>query len=214
MAYGIEFNGVNGQLIFDSTVSSADTLTISNGTISTIGTNATVSVDLEEEFLFLRPSASTGALQGNTTYSGTNNNVATITVAQGTKYFKAKKSTLASNVSTGGAYGLEIYNASGDVTFSTRKAVNAMNIVGTAAPGYTLNNTQYGTYHNATVYSGNTSNVYVSVSFIFGNGNDNINAYLFNSNSIVFKSTINLGFIGGQAVLPLFGQAIFSEIKS
>lgn len=214
MTYGIQFNGANGQLIFDSNVSSGDTLTISNGTISTIGTNSTVSVDLEEEFLFLRPSASTGALLGNTTYSGTNNNVATVTVAQGTKYFKAKRSTAASNIGTGGAYGLEIYNASGDVTFSTRKAVNAMNIVGTAPPGYTINNTQYGTYHNATVYSGSTSNVYVSVSWIYKQINDNINSYLFNSNSIVFKSTVNLGFLGGVAPLPLFGQAIFSEIKS
>jgi len=154
MTYGIEFNGANGQLIFDSNVSSGDTLTISNGTISTIGTNATVSVDLDEEFLFLRPSASTGNLQGNTSYNGS---IATVTVAQGTKYFKAKRSTAASNVSAGGAYGLEIYNASGDVTFSTRKAVNAMNIVGTAPPGYILNSTTYGTYHNATVYSGNTS---------------------------------------------------------
>lgn len=212
MTYGINFNGANGQLIFDTNVSSGDTLTISNGTISTIGTNATVSVDLEEEFLFLRPSASTGALQGNTAYSGTNNNIATVTVAQGTKYFKAKRSTLASNVGTGGTYGLEIYNASGDVTFSTRKAVNAMNIVGTAPPGYILNSTTYGTYHNATVYSGNTSNVYVSVAFIYKQNFDSINSYLFNSNSIVFKSTVNTPF--GLASLALFGQAIFSEIKS
>jgi hypothetical protein len=209
MTYGIEFSGANQQLILDSNVTSGDTLTISGGIISTIGTNATVSADLDEEFLFLRPSASTGVLTGNTIYNGS---VATVTVGQSTKYFKAKKSSLASNIATGGSYGLELYNPSGAVTFSTRKAVNAMNIVGTASPGYNLSGTQYGTFHNSIVYSGTTSNVYVSVSFIYKQNLANINSYIFNSSNIVFSSTVPGPF--GTIPLPLFGQAIFSEIKS
>ena len=87
-----------------------------------------------------------------------------------------------------------------------------MNIVGTASPGYNLNNIQYGTFDNSIVYSGTTSNVYVSVTFIYKQIQANVNSYVFNSSNIVFSSQVPGPY--GPMPLPLFGQAIFSEIKS
>lgn len=218
MDYGLEFYGANGQLLFDSRVV-GDTLAIENGTITTVAANSTITWNLQEEFLFLRPSASTGNLRGNVTYSGTNNQNGSLVVQQATKYFKARKSSSATNIGTGTAYGLEVYNSSGtSTTFSTRSTVNAMNIVGTANPGYGSGNNLQGTWHNSVVYSGTTSDKYVSVIFMFFSStySDSVNSYIFNSTNITFDSAVTVAVLGGggKAPLPLFGQSLISEIKS
>lgn len=215
MAYGLEFYGSNGQLIFDSDIAGLSFLTIEGGTIST-GTNAGT-INLNEEFLFARPSTSTGLLSGSSTISGSNNEYASITFTNTAKFFKAKRSNVASTIASEGTYGLEMYDTNGTtVTFSTKKAANALNIVGTAEPGRIVSSTKYGTWHTDTVYSGTTSDVYVSINgttntLSAGGTNYYIQAFNFLSSSIVLQSTVPGPF--GAIWLPLFGQAVIADIK-
>ena len=215
MAYGLEFYGYNGQLIFDSDIAGLSFLTIEGGTIST-GTNAGT-INLNEEFLFARPSTSTGLLSGSSTISGSQNQYASITFTNTAKFFKVKRSSVASTIASEGTYGLEMYDTNGStVTFSTKKAANAINIVGVGEPGRLVSSTFVGVWHTDTVYSGTTSDVYVSINGTTGTFpgpgfNYYVQAFQFNSNSIVLNSTVPGPF--GAIWLPLFGQAVIANIK-
>lgn len=215
MTYGLEFYGSNNQLIFDSDIAGLSFLTIEGGTIST-GTNAGT-INLNEEFLFARPSTSTGLLSGSSQISGSQNQYASITFNNTAYFFKAKRSNVASTIASEGTYGLEMYDTDGTtVTFSTKKASNALNIVGTAEPGRIVNSTSVGVWHTGTVYSGTTSDVYVSINgttgtFPAGGVNYYIQAFQFNSSNITLQSTVPGPF--GAIWLPLFGQAVIADIK-
>lgn len=213
MAYGIEFYGANQNLIFDSDRSNVQFLTIDGGTTST-GTSA--SFVPGTEILFARPAASTGNLRGLSTH----NNPVTVAFDQSTKFFKAKVSNSATTIETGtDVYGLEITEGSNTTVFSTRKTAASLSVVGIAEPGWIdssgSTSTAVGTWHGDTVYTapsgGNTSNVYVNISFLWRSAPYYVQSFVFNSSNIVFYSQVPGVF--GASNLQLFGQAVFATVE-
>ena len=149
MGYGLEFYGANGQLIFDSdNFGDAEVLTPRDGDPITTSNAITLAKD---DLLFARAS---GNLFGIVSYNSTFTQK-TFTPAQSISYFVAKKTSTITNISGSGDYGLEIKSASGTTTFSTKRADSSVNI-------QQIYDDKELT-HNDTVYSGSTTDIYVSI---------------------------------------------------
>jgi len=225
MAYGLKFDGVNGQTIFD-TDKPLEFLTINGGTVTAAGTST--SFEADTDILFCRP-ASGSSFACTTTYpsgwpSG-NNQTISVSFSQSTSFFKVRRTSVASNIGTPtGQYGLVIYDGTGtnsnDIIFSTIKTENAINILGTAEAGRVsgsgANAQALGTWNGSTVYSGSTTDVFVSV--VFGNDahstSGTIQGFTFNSNSIVFNSTMpSFSGAGNNVPLPLIGQVVLAKVE-
>lgn len=206
MSYGIDFKGTNGQLIFDTTESSAEVLNPyyfnSQGALVS-GSNTTSSAITvsSSDLLFVR--VNSGNLRGTMTYSGSNR---TFTPVQSTSYFIARKSTAVTSNIVSGNYGLEIYNSSGTATtFSTRKADSAINV------NYIYDDQEV--THNQQIWSQSTTNVFVSLGFMFFNsGSGTFGCFNYGSSSITYDSFLNLGQFGSVS-LPNFGSLIIASLR-
>jgi len=188
MGYGLEFYGDNGQLIFDTdNFSSAQILTIQDGHPTNLANNSTVSVP-SDALMFAR--VSSGNLYGVKNFS---TNAYTNKSGQSISYFFARETNSVGNISGSGTYGLEIYGppdsqGNQEVTFSTRRVANS-----------TLNFKRVHD-HNAladteSVYSGSTSNIYVSVDYQFYNSSNEIitiiNGFYWTSSNIRYDGYID-----------------------
>lgn len=208
MAYGVYFYGANGQLIFDSGFNSGSTQTLNpyyySGSTLVSGTSSTSSAIsyASDDLLFVNAS---GNLYGNVTYPSSGGK--TFTPAQSVNYFIAKKTSSASNLSGSGTYGLEIFDSSGTVTFSTRRANSSINISA-------IFDDRAAT-HNSSLYSSNPgSSVYVSVGHMYYSaGSGTWGCYTFSSSGITFNSYINLG-IFGSASIPNMGSLLVASLRS
>lgn len=201
MAYGLEFYGANGQLIFDSdNFGDAEVLTPRDGDPITTSNAITVARD---DLLFARAS---GNLFGSMSYNS-NFTQKTFTPAQSISYFVAKKTSTITNISGSGDYGLEIKSASGATTFSTKRADSSVTI-------QKIYDDKELT-HNNTVYSGSTANIYVSIGHMFYSvGTGTWSCYIFSSNSITFSSQLNLGSLfGGTISIPNFGSVLVASLR-
>ena len=200
MGYGLEFYGANGQLIFDSeNFGDAEVLSPRDGDPITTSSPITVA---QSDLIFARASTN---LFGIVTYP--NSTQKTFTPEQNISYFVAKKTSTITNISGSGDYGLEIKSASGTTTFSTKRADSSVNI-------QKIYDDKELT-HNDTVYSGSTTDIYVSIGHMWRSvGTGTWNCYVFSSNSITFSSQINLGSLfGGTISIPNFGSVLVASLR-
>ena len=209
MAYGIEFYGANGQLIFDSGFNSGSTQTLNpyaydsqNNLVSGFNSTSSAISYASDDLLFVNAS---GDLYGNVTYPSSGGKV--FTPAQSVNYFIAKKTSSVSNLSGSGSYGLEILDSSGNITFSTRRANSSINISAIFDDRSVTDNTS--------LYNSNPgSSVYVSVGHMFySSGSGTWGCYNFSSSGIAFDSYINLG-IFGSASIPNMGSLLVASLRS
>ena len=200
MGYGLEFYGANGQLIFDSeNFGDAEVLSPRDGDPITTSSPITVA---QSDLIFARASTNSFAI---VTYP--NCTQKTFTPEQSISYFVAKKTSTITNISGSGDYGLEIKSASGTTTFSTKRADSSVNI-------QKIYDDKELT-HNDTVYSGSTTDIYVSIGHMWRSvGTGTWNCYVFSSNSITFSSQINLGSLfGGTISIPNFGSVLVASLR-
>lgn len=206
MGYGLEFYGSNNQLIFDTdNFGGAVTLNpyyFSGGTLvsGTSTTSNTITLNIED-LLFVR--VNSGALRGNITYN-TNYTQKYFAPSQSTQYFIARKTSSVGNIVSGN-YGLEIYDTSSNVTFSTRRADSSVNVQ------YIFDSQEL--THNQSMWSTSTTGIYVSVGHMYYQfGGGTWACYNFGSNSITFDSQLNLG-IFGTASIPNVGSVIIASVR-
>lgn len=206
MSYGIDFTGTNGQLIFDTTESSAEVLNPyyfdgSGNLVSGSNTTSSAITVSSSDLLFVR--VNSGTLRGTISYSGSNR---TFTPAQSISYFIARKSTAVTSSIVSGNYGLEIYNSSGTATtFSTRKADSSINV------NYIYDDQEV--THNQQIWTQSTTNIFVSLGFMFFNsGSGTFGCFNYGASSITYDSLLNLGQFGSVS-LPNFGSLIIASLR-
>jgi len=206
MSYGLDFKGTNNQLIFDTTESSAEVLNPyyfnnQGNLVSGSSTTSSAITVSSSDLLFAR--VNSGSLRGTVTYSGSNR---TFTPAQSVSYFIARKSTAVTSNIVSGTFGLEIYNSTGTATtFSTRKADSAINV------NYIYDDQEV--THNQSIWSQSTTNVFVSIGFMFYNsGSGTFGCFNYGSSSITYDSFLNLGMFG-TVTLPNFGSLIIASLR-
>jgi len=209
MGYGLEFYGTNQQLIFDTDFNSGQAVTLnpyafSGSTLvvgtSTISASSTLTMNMED-LLFVR--VNSGTLRGNMTYN-TGYTQKYFVPAQDTGYFIARKSSSVGNIVSGN-YGLEIYDASSNVTFSTRRADSSVNVQ------YIFDSLEL--THNQSMWSSSTIGIYVTVGHMYYQfGGGTMGCYNFGSSSITYDSQLNLG-IFGQASIPNSGSVLIASVR-
>lgn len=212
MTYGLKFTGANNQVIFDSdNFGDAEILTPLDGHPTTSSTSFTFS---PSDLVFVRvtgthtlSNGTAATLRGNVTYSGSTR---TLTLSQSTSYFIARRTSSVSGNHTGaGTYGLQLKNSSGDITFSTRKANNSINVI------QIFDNFEVS--HNQTFFSGTTGGtdpIFVSIGHMFSQGNlSTFGCFDFFTDGIKYNSQINAGPFGTFS-LPNFGSLIVASVRS
>lgn len=209
MGYGLKFTGANDQVIFDSdNFGDAEVLTPLSGHPTTSSTSFTFS---PSDLVFVRvtgthtlSNGTAATLRGNVSYSGSTR---TLTLSQSTSYFIARRTSSVSGNHTGaGTYGLQLKNSSGDITFSTRKANNSINVI------QVFDNFEVS--HNQTFFSGSTTGVFVSIGHMFSQGNiSTFGCFDFFTDGIKYNSQINANPFGTFS-LPNFGSIVVARVRS
>lgn len=205
MAYGIEFYGANNQLIFDTdNFDGGQTLVITDSDIILDNNTYTRS---SNSLTFGR--VPSGDLKGSTNSSGVLTNKSGQTIS----YVKAEfTSSSTPTLTNGGAYGLEIFSSSGGLMFSTRKAASTVNFQAIYDKGDLTTN-------GATVFSGDPSDVYVSIDYMYyaNNGNTYANGYNFTTSGITYKGLLTDNSIPGNpitAAIPNIGTLAVIKLRS
>jgi hypothetical protein len=212
MTYGIKFYGANNQLIFDSDFNSGAAVTLNpysfdaqnNLQPGTSTTSSAITVN-NDDLLFLKVN-SAGDLFGNMSYP--TNTTKTFTPSQSVGYFIARKTSSVGNIVSGN-YGLEIYDSSQNVTFSTRRADSSVNI------HYIYDDKEL--VHQDTVYTAGAgesiNDFYVSIGHMFRSvGTGTWGCFVYGSSTITFSSNLNLG-IFGNASIPNMGSVLVASVR-
>ena len=209
MGYGLKFTGANDQVIFDSdNFGDAEVLTPLDGHHTTSSTSFNFA---PSDLVFVRvtgthtlSNGTAATLRGNVSYSGSTR---TLTLSQSTSYFIARRTSSVSGNHTGaGTYGLQLKNSSGDITFSTRKANNSINVI------QVFDNFEVS--HNQTFFSGSTTGVFVSIGHMFSQGNiSTFGCFDFFTDGIKYNSQINANPFGTFS-LPNFGSIVVARVRS
>ena len=208
MSYGLKFSGANNQVIFDSdNFGDAEVLTPLDGHPTTSSTSFTFA---PSDLVFVRvtgthtlSNGTAATLRGNVTYSG---NTRTLTLSQSTSFFIARRTSSVSGNHTGaGTYGLQLKNSSGDITFSTRKSNNSINVI------QIFDNFEVS--HNQTFFSGSTTGVFVSIGHMFSQAPSTFGCFDFFTDGIKYNSQINANPFGTFS-LPNFGSLIVARVRS
>lgn len=222
MTYGLKFTGANSQVIFDSdNFGDAEILTPLDGHPTTSSTSFNFA---PSDLVFVRvtgthtlSNGTAATLRGNVTYhddrlnqTPPDPNTRTLTLSQSTSYFIARRTSSVSGNHTGaGTYGLQLKNSSGDITFSTRKANNSINVI------QVFDNFEVS--HNQTFFSGATGGtqpVFVSIGHMFSQGNiSTFGCFDFFTDGIKYNSQINANPFGTFS-LPNFGSIVVARVRS
>ena len=207
MGYGLQFSGTNQQLIFDTdNFGGAVTLNPYYFSGSTLlpgvsTTSSTITMNMSD-LLFVR--VNSGALRGNITYN-TGYTQKYFSPNQSTGYFIARKTSSVGNITSLGNYGLEIYDSSSNVTFSTRRADSSVNVQ------YIFDSQEL--THNQSMWGSSITGIYVSVGHMYYNVSGGTwGCYNFGSSSITFDSILNLGQFG-SASIPNLGSLIIASVR-
>jgi hypothetical protein len=205
MAYGLEFYGANNQLIFDTdNFDGGQTLVISDSDIIPDGDTYTRS---SNSLTFGR--VTSGDLFGHTNSSGVLTNRSGKTIS----YVKAEfTSSNTGDITNAGTYGLEIFSSLGGLMFSTRKAASTVNFQAIYDKGDLTTN-------GAAVFSGDPSDVYVSIDYMYyaNNGTTYANGYNFTSSGITYKGLLTDNSIPGNpitAAIPNIGTLAVIKLRS
>jgi len=218
MSYGIKILGANNQIIHDSSESNVQFFAVgASGSLSP--SNTQVSYNKETELLFLRPSTGYSIVKGNTNYTTTANGTFTVGTSNVNgnyvDYFKCVKTNNATQ--SNDAYGIEVLEADGTtVRFSSRRISSSVDII------RVWDDRQIGGFGNlynssaqATIFTGSTTNVYVSVAFMLSAGFNSWGVLSFASNSIKYTSSVFIGNFGQSSVsLPNSGNVVIGRLKS
>lgn len=179
MGYGLEFYGDNNQLIFDTdNFDGGQTLTV-------VGSGSILHNDtygIPSSSLVFGRVADGYEMLGNTNSSGVLTNKSGTTIS----YVVAKFTSAGVDDITGaGNYGLEVFDSSGNITFSTKKTNSTTNFQRIFDKGELTTN-------GATVYSAaSTANVYVSINYMYwGDINNYANGFSFTSTTIGYKGRL------------------------
>lgn len=178
MAYGLKFYGSAGQLIFDTdNFDGGQTLAVTGS--GTIYNNATYTYP-SNKIVFGR--VSSGNMLGNS-----NNGVLTNRSGSTISYIEAEfTNSSTSNISGSGVYGLEVFDSSSNVTFSTRKTDKTLNFLQIWDKASLTSETDV-------VYSdsGGISDIYVSMDYMFYSNTTNYgNGFNFSSTQITYKGRL------------------------
>lgn len=209
MGYGLKFYGANGQLIFDSDFNSGAAETMNpyyvsgSSLVSGVTTTSSAVTMLESDLFFVR--VNSGNLRGNMSYSTVNNvDYKTFTPQQSTGYFIARKTSSVGNI-VSGTYGLEIFDANSNVTFSTRRTNSSVNIQ------YIFDDQEL--THNQSVWSSSTTGIYVSIGHMFFSASSGTwGCFTYGANSITFDSYLNLGIFGSVSI-PNMGSVLVASVR-
>jgi len=210
MSYGLQFYGTNNQLIFDTDFNSGQTVTLnpyyfdSQGVLTpgtnTISASSTLTMNIDD-LLFVR--VNSGTLRGNMTYN-TGYTQKYFVPAQDTGYFIARKTSSVTNIVSGN-YGLEIYDASSNVTFSTRRADSSVNVQ------YIFDSLEL--TDNDSMWGSSTTGIYVTVGHMYYQfGGGTMGCYNFGSSSITYDSQLNLGIFGTVSI-PNSGSVLIASVR-
>lgn len=219
MSYGLKFSGANNQIIFDSdNFGDAEILTPLDGHPTTSSTSFNFA---PSDIVFVRvtgthtlSNGTAATLRGTVTYHADrlnetppNPNTRTLTLSQSTGFFIARRTSNVSGDHTGaGTYGLQVKNSSGDITFSTRKSNNSINVI------RVFDNFEVS--HNQTFFSGSTTGVFVSIGHMFSQGNlSTFGCFDFFTDGIKYNSQLNINPFG-TFNLPNFGSLIVASVRS
>lgn len=203
MAYGLEFYGANNQLIFDTdNFDGGQTLVITGS--GSILDNNTFSAPANT-LTFGR--VTTGDLLGATNTSGVLTNKSGQTISYVSAEFTSSSTA---NITNAGTYGLEVFDSSSGLMFSTRKAASTVNFQQIYDKGDLTTN-------GATVYSGTTSDVYVSIDYMYyGDSNNYANGYNFTASGITYKGKLfsSEPEFPINAVIPNIGTLAVIKLRS
>lgn len=180
MAYGLEFYGNVGQLIFDTdNFDGGQTLVITgSGTIGN-GSNYTYP---SNKLVFGK--VNSGNMLGNVSNSGVLTNYSGSTITYIEAEFTSNSTT---NLVTGADYGLEVYDSSGNITFSTRKTNSTITFLQVWDKGTLVSETDVLYQDN----SGLPSNLYVSMDYMYySNSTSYANGVNFGSTAITYKGRL------------------------
>lgn len=208
MAYGLEFYGANGQLIFDTdTYSGNSTLVIQNGHPDPLSNNSSLTIP-SDAFLFARVNSGNLRLHYGGA-SGTAYNQVQNVSGQSIDYFYARQSASIGNISGGGTYGLEVFASNGStVTFSTRRTNSVVKFFEIWDHG-TRNNDEY-------VYTGDPSGVYISVGYAHYSLGISVNQFLYDNagtgQGIQYKGFLSSSM--GSGPVPNKGSILLATIAS
>jgi hypothetical protein len=211
MAYGLEFYGANNQLIFDTdNFDGGQTLVITeSGSIPDNDTYTAPSNSLT--FGRVDPANGTnktGNLFGHTSTSGVLTNKSGGPIS----YIKAEfTSSNTPTLTNGGEYGLEIFDSSGGLMFSTRKAASTVNFQAIYDKGdLTTDNV------TNSVFSGDPSDVYVSIDYMYyANTNNYANGYTFTTSGINYRGKLfTTGQFAFNNVIPNIGTLAVIKLRS
>ena len=207
MAYGLEFYGANNQLIFDTdNFDGGQTLVITGS--GSISNNSTFSAPANT-LTFGR--VTTGDLLGHTNSSGGLTNRSGQTISYVSAEFTSSSTA---NITNAGTYGLEVFDSSSGLMFSTRKAASTVNFQAIYDKGDLTTN-------GAAVYSGNPSDVYVSIDYMYyaalTSGTSYANGYNFTTSGITYKGLLTDNSIPGYPIssaIPNIGTLAVIKLRS
>ena len=208
MAYGLEFYGANGQLIFDTdTYSGNSTLVIQNGHPDSLSNNSSLTIPSDAWF-FARVNSGNLRLHYGGSTGQAYNQVQNLS-GQSIDYFYARESASIGNISNGGTYGLEVFASNGStVTFSTRRTNSVVKFFEIWDHG-TRTNDEY-------VYSGNPSGVYVSIGYGFYSTGISVNQFFYNNagtgQGIQYKGFLSSSM--GSGPVPNKGSILLANISA
>lgn len=182
MAYGLQFYGDAGQLIFDTdNFDGGQTLVVTGS--GNISNNANYTYP-SNKIVFGR--VSSGNMLGNTSTSGVFTNRSGSTIAYIEAEFTNNSTT---NLVTGADYGLEIFDSSTptqNVTFSTRKTDKTLNFIQVWDKAALTSETDV-VYED----TNGISDIYVSMDYMFYSNTTNYgNGFNFTSTKITYKGRL------------------------
>jgi len=180
MAYGLEFYGNVGQLIFDTNnFDGGQTLVVTGS--GTIGNGLTYTHP-SNKLVFGK--VDSGNMLGNVSTSGVFTNYSGSTISYIEAEFTSNSTT---DLVTGTDYGLEVYDSSGNITFSTRKTNSTITFLQIWDKATLVSESDVLYQDN----SGLPSNLYVSMDYMYYSDSTNYaNGFNFGSTAITYKGRI------------------------
>ncbi len=202
MSYGIEIKNANDNVVIDSETSNTGFVIIDAGT-----SNSITSINLEEEFLFVKPNATSGnyniALHRTSGNFGENQAITFRENSGSAISCDCVRGKFANTLTvSSGGYGLQIFNSEGDLAFDSglyggdggfgitnyfpNQSMNgAHNLMDTDTSKYVLGNTLFGTSAN--------SGFWIGVHYI----NSHTTTTQASANGIYFNGYFTFSFMGG-----------------
>ena len=213
MSYGIEIFNANSNIIIDSGTTNTGFIVADTGTA-----NQVTNINLEEEFLFVRPNTTSGNHNITLHRQGTYNQAQTVIFRNqagsqvSLDYVRGKFASDFTSSSTG--YGVQVFNSDGDLAFdsglytgdggfgvtnyfASQSLSGDHGLMDSDTTKYVLGNTLFG--------STNNTGFYIGVHFV----NSHTSTTAVSSNGVYFHGYFN--FFGGSSIVNNIGAQFLGE---